>query len=1112
MSSPDKQLFKILGLDSLRDALDKVSLMEDIHVPPEAAAFFVSLLFLHRKKIVFLIHNPALVETRSLELKTFLGEERVFEYPDFEAMPHEHLRVVHGHHAKRLAALDAMSRGKDCVVVAPARSLLRRLPPLSSYMPLSISVSKGDQIEFERFIENLVSFGYEKSDLVESPGHFAVRGGIIDVYPTFSELPVRIEFFGDNVESIRFFDPESQLSIGSIDSFEIAREKETPLTDEELIKCAEELQEPTRTALLNDVEKRNSLMSYWPLLYDSLDSFMDYLNRDIILVFDDIEKVKKELKKFHSEFEEICYRGLTAISEPGKYFLTPDTIEERLLDFDGLNLTGFSVPPELIFEALPKPGFKDSLTFLLPYLKKATDAYVLCGHDVKPEKVAMSTRRFFQEEFLTKFHVSPGFLERGFYWPHARTAYLPASYFLGSRIVLSIIRSPVKKKYEEIMDVTPGDLVVHTRYGVGRYLGVAKELRGEIERELLVIEYADGKLKIPVEQIEKVSRYKGPTESAVIDKLASPEWGRARERAKKAARKLAFDLVKVYAKREISKREPYDVSNSWIQEFESLFPYDETEDQTSAIYDIYSDLSREEPAERLIIGDVGFGKTEVAMRAAFASVVSGKKSMIICPTTVLAEQHYETWRERFASFPIVIEMVSRFRSPSEKRRIIERFNEGKIDILIGTHTVLSKKIDFEGVGLVIVDEEHLFGVNQKEYFKSRKPNVDMIFLSATPIPRTLQLALTGVRDISIIETPPPGRLPIITHIGLFDEELIKVAMERELGREGQALYVLNKISALPSVRDFLAKILPGARIEIAHGQMRERELERVMVEFWRGDIDVLVTTTIVESGLDMPLVNTLIVDGAEMLGLAQAYQLRGRIGRSYRQAFSYFLYRSLELTEEAKRRLSALLELSDLGAGFKLAIKDLEIRGAGNILGPEQHGHISRIGLELFLEILRREIDLLKGRPIKGKEAEVTIDLPVSIRVPDDYAGSLKMKYEIYKKASRIRTVEDQRELKNELIDRFGSLPEPVINLLDLALIKNLAADAGVKTIKYKKGILSFAGPSIKPELRYEIGRLSNAQYSLGKLLLRVDEREASKLAIWILVDIIALLFSRKEN
>jgi transcription-repair coupling factor (superfamily II helicase) len=1081
-----------------------------VSVPGEAFSFYAAALFVACGKLVVITKSPARAETVYSELSSFLDPSVVRYFPDFETLPYERARVAHGRQALRLEALDALSSRNPAVIVIPAPALLRRFPPRKAYEPPFVTVRRGMRIDFDHLVETLVDFGYERTELVDAPGSFAVRGGIIDVFPSARPEPVRIEFFGDDVDSVRVFDLETQLSRGVLEEVRLTRESDTPLAPAQLAYARETMASELETRFAEDREAGNSLSPYWPFLYENLSSLEDELGEHLVLV-EDREGVVRELRRREREVSAV-WEGPFEIPAPYEaYFRAAADVEAALDRWDTLDAAGFENPG---ISVQPAPAFHggDIGLTLGPFLKAARVVRVYCGFDTDPERVRKSVERLLGEEYRIAVEAVPGYLEKGFVFDDARVIFVPATYFLGPRVVLSVSKPVARRRFEEALQARPGDLVVHAKYGIGRYTGIVREIREGVEREYVVLEYADGTLRMPVEHVDQVTRYAGDAEAVALDSLSSNEWKKARDRARRAARKLAFNLIRVHAERELSYRPPYDVENPWLREFEDLFPFEETEDQLRAIHDVYRDLSSDRPMERLVVGDVGFGKTEVAMRAAFAVALSGRRVLVICPTTVLAEQHFETWSQRFASFPIRIGMVSRFVAPARRREAIESFNAGAIDVLIGTHALLTKAVSTTGLGLVVLDEEHLFGVNQKEYFKARKPDVDMLFLSATPIPRTLQLALSGIREISLIETPPPGRMPVMTHVGTYDEELVRLALENEIERGGQALYTHNRIERLPAIKKKLEALVPGARVTIAHGQMRERDLEKAMVSFWRGEADILVTTTIVESGLDMPLVNTLIVEGAENFGLAQAYQLRGRIGRSYRQAYAYFFHSDSALSDVARKRLRALVELSDLGAGFRLALRDLEIRGAGNLLGPEQHGHISRVGVDLFLDFLHQELELLKTGAVPKMEREVQVDVPLPVVVPDAYVGGLKAKYEVYMRASTLADEQDVERFLDELRDRFGEPPAPVKNLCYLALARNMAARVGITLIAYRGGTLRLSGPGVNETLLEASPLLRGASYSLGSLRLAVRTDEIVRVVIDVLADIIAALHSGKEQ
>lgn len=1078
-------------------------MIEDIlqgNIPPlpaESLSFVVSLLAQRRRGVIFIPVSDYRALDYAGELSAFLGSSEVFEFPDFESLPHERLTIVTSGQHKRVEFLSALGDSRFTVGVIHPTALIRKFPPLECYQPASLTIKRGEEIEFDWLIDILVRFGYRREEITDYPGSFSVRGGIIDVYPSGLSMPVRIEFFGDEVESLRSFDVESQLSVEEVDRVVIGWETDTPVTDDELGQLDVEETE-------GFLSGRKSLSGYWPILFERLSVLPDILESfDYLLVFEDFKKVSRELSIFFSEVRSAIESGAAPSNRVDDYFVRPEQALEKLLKLDFIDLsesTGVSVP---VFESVSRemmrePGMMDRL------LHETKKIYVFCGADQKPDRVKHSVDRLLEGRDISA-EVSDGYLRGGFLFKPEKTMFLPASFITGSQVVIPYKR---KVRFERNIELQleEGDLVVHRKYGIGRFSGVVKEARDEVMRELIVIEYADGRLKIPLDQADRITRYTGDESNVQLDKLGSNEWKKARERARKSAKRLAFNLLRVYAKRTLVRRTPYDVSNPWVYEFESMFPYEETLDQAAAINDVYSDMSDEYPMERLVVGDVGFGKTEVAMRAAFLAVVSGRQVLVLAPTTVLVEQHYQTWSDRFRHFPVKIAMISRFVKPAERRKTIEEYNRGKVDILIGTHALLREDILLENTGLAVIDEEHRFGVNQKEKFKAKKPEIDILYLSATPIPRTLQLALSGVRKISLIETPPPGRLPVVTFIGEFDERLVETAVKRELEREGQVLFVHNRIDELPDYAALVQSLVPDASVAVAHGQMNGRKLEKIILDYWSGKIDVLVTTTIIESGLDMPNVNTLVVSDAERLGLAQAYQLRGRIGRSYRQAYAYFLTKKEFLTEREEKRLKALAELSGLGAGFRLALRDLEIRGAGNLLGPEQHGHIVRVGLGFFLEMLREEVEALRGTAAESLSEEVSIDLPVNVFIPDSYIDAWHIKHEVYRRASFIKNREEFERLKRELVDRFGEPPEQVQNLLKLGWIRNLAIKAGVSTLKWENGYVEMRGKAFREESVRLLPAFKSAKWGLNSLKIKVEKSALLDFMIELFADIISAL------
>lgn len=1090
---------------SCDEGIAKLLEKERFYVPEAARTFLISRLpGITGKRVIFVPCKGSLIEDYSYEIRTFSCSE-VFEFPDFETLPHERGKVFSPLQAKRLNFLKNFFESKRSIGVVHPGSFLRKFPPPDLFEPERIVVKKGDEYPFEKLIAELSKMGYERVEVCEVEGTYSVRGGIVDVYPAGSESPFRIEFFGDEVEDIREFDIVNQTSIKSIEKVEIGWFRDTPPFD---VKDLD-------SAVLNQVselERQNfSLNGYWPLLFKKMDALVDFLrNREVLFVFENLESLSADVEKMYENLKEPLGSGFAPFDSADEYFVRPEQVLDLFYSSDFIEIGYLSgTSADVIFEEVEKRALRDRILFQ-DYLKRSEKVFVIAGADLCRERIEKSVKKILEKD-RKGYEIVEGYLRSGFLLLKEKALFLPAFFFTGGQVMMKA-KKQVRLKGAEFLDLKPLDYVVHPRYGIGRYEGIEKQARDGIVKEYVVIEYLDGRIKIPLENADLITKYYGDEERVQLDRIGSKEWQKAKQKAQKSARKLAFDLLKVYAKRNLVRRKPYDISNPWIYEFESLFPYEETLDQASAINDVYLDMSSEYPMERLVIGDVGYGKTEVAMRASFVAVVNGKQVIVMAPTTVLSEQHYENWKERFQHFPVTIGYISRFESPSKRRKTIEEFNLGRIDILIGTHAVLSKEIRLDNVSLVIIDEEHRFGVNQKEYFKARKPEIDVLMLSATPIPRTLQMALSGLKPISLIETPPPGRLPVITYVGDYDETMVLSALKRELERKGQALYVHNDISKLPKIAHYLAAKLEGARVAFAHGQMPERKLEKTMVDFWEGRYDILVCTTIIESGLDMPNVNTLVVDGAEKLGLAQAYQLRGRVGRSYRQAYAYFMTRKKLLTEKEEKRLKALLELSGWGSGYRLALRDLEIRGAGNLLGPEQHGHMMRVGISYFLELLRQEVESLKLKTRKVSETELYVDIPVDIHIPDEYISSLRLKYEVYRRAAGLENLEEARKLKEELMDRFGKLPREVEDLLYYGLVRNLARKAGINYIKYSGGTLTLRGKISAAVLTKEIPKLKNARGMLNQVSIDVPKSKILMFLYEVFADIISKIKTERSS
>ncbi|MET0259985.1 MAG: transcription-repair coupling factor, partial [Gaiellaceae bacterium] len=908
-----------------------------------------------------------------------------------------------------------------------------------------------DSPGLEALAERLALAGYERVDRVQERGQFAVRGGLIDVFPTTGREPLRIEFFGDEIEAVRAFSPFTQRALHDVDGAVVypAAERRADLA------------EPT---LRDDDEP--------PPIPGDLVPPLDRAP-DLVWEPDDVREAWRE------EFgEELPLAGAAEL-EPfprGQAFsfeAQRPAVAARGLAEAETELAGFVRAGNRVVVAFPHRGEALRTANLL----RRVEPRILEPGDRLPDEPELF------------FAVSPA--RRGFVWRDLGLVLLPDTQVFRKRARTRA--APAGRALQSFADLRTGDFVVHEDHGIGKLLGFETKTVAEVTRDYLFVGFrGDDRLYVPHEQIGKVSKYIGADGTApALSKLGGKAWQNLKSRARTSLRELAGELLALYARRQQAPGVAYELENEWLERLEAEFPYRETEDQRTAIEAVKEDLEAPRPMDRLVCGDVGFGKTEVAVRAAFAVAVNGKQTLMLVPTTVLAEQHWHTFRERYRDFPVRVEMISRFRSPKEQRQVVADFEAGKVDVLIGTHRVLSRDVIPKELGLVIVDEEQRFGVAQKELLRALRLEVDVLSLSATPIPRTLHMSLSGLRDISVIETPPEGRRPIRTYVGEYDEELVKAALEREHERGGQSFYLHNRVETIEEAAAKIQQLCPGLRVLIGHGQMRERELEEKMHTFLRGDADVLVSTTIIESGLDIPQANTLIVERADTLGLAQLYQIRGRVGRSDVLAHAYLFYPdSRELTQEARARLATLADHTELGAGFAIAMRDLEIRGAGDLLGAEQSGHVAALGFELYVELLAEAVAELSGER-RPATRPVRVEASVDAYVPAPYIEAEALKIDLHRRLALTETEDELRELQAATEDRYGPLPEPVENLFAIQEAKLKLAQAGADYLVFRGGRTT-VGPLLlgSGELRALRGELDTAVYTTARreVSLRSDE------------------------
>jgi transcription-repair coupling factor (superfamily II helicase) len=1017
------------------------------------------------------------------DLKTFLSPRTVRFYPARGVRYESHLAPPPHLVGLRVAALDSLADEPPeegaAVVVASAAALAEKVPD-PELRPHGFSLEKGGVIDLEETADQLAACGYHRVDQVEDRGQFAIRGDILDVYPATEERAVRCELFDIEIERLTFFSTFTQRSLEEAERIEIAPAAEIGPEHRELAEMA----------ALEDEEARPDVAEVLPV--DRFRDVMSLVPEGALVAIAAEEEVEPSLADY---WEDVTTSFHDA--DAHHLYLSPDTLRETLDARVSLRLSSISQDQPHEFRAQGADTAARSLREAEPELEKLVRSgyrtVVAWSRRGEGERAAYNMSRL-RADFLNGGPAShePGVtfaaasLREGFLAPGLKLAILPEHRLLRRRRAdrpdgPSTGRSAIGS----FTDLRTGDAVVHEDHGIARFTGFETKTVGGITRDYLELEYRDGdRVFVPSDQLFKISRYVGADAGdPPLSKLGGKQWELQKLRARKAAEALAGELINLYAERKRRAGHAFPPDTDWLMDFERAFPYQETPDQLEAIEQTKADMEEARPMDRLICGDVGYGKTEVALRAAFKAANDGKQVMFLVPTTILAQQHFGTFSERLRDFPFRIEVASRFRSTKEVNAAIKDFQQGKVDVLIGTHRLLSRDVRPKDLGLLIVDEEQRFGVKQKELLRQLRLRVDVLSLSATPIPRTLQMSLAGLRDISVIETPPEGRRPVRTYVGEYDEELVKQSIERELSRDGQAFFLHNRVETIDETAERVRAIVPKARVAVAHGQMPEKELEAVMLDFLRGNTDVLVCTTIVEAGLDISSANTLIVERADALGLAQLYQIRGRVGRSRERAYAYLFYPSAAaLTEEAAARLSTLSDYTELGSGFKIAMRDLEIRGAGNLLGDEQSGHVAAIGFELYMGMLDEAVAALAGSSADEAPDPVRIDVPVDAYVPGDYVPYEAAKIEIHRRISGAREIADLIVLREELEDRFGPVPEPLENLIKLQDARIKLGRAGATDVGFSAGRLRVSPIELDsrgakalraelPEAIYESGR-----------------------------------------
>jgi len=1019
-----------------------------------------------------------------------LYDKNVFIYPSKDIIFYS--ADIHGRAIvrERLQILKRIIEKQDTTIIMSLDGGMDRLLPLQHIKERITTVDMDTEIKLKDFEATLIRLGYERQAQVESPGDFAVRGGIVDIFPLTEEVPYRIELWGDTIDSIRTFDVSSQRSIEQVDSLTIYPAAEIIPDEKQLVSGLKKIEEEEKQYIKtltqqNKTEeaerirsiiaefKENlqvfqgsvSLESYINYFYDNTMSFYEYFNNsDSIFFLDEPGRLIEKGEAVENEFRE----GMIGRIEKG--YILPGQMNVIYGYKDVLNILSkknsllistmeprnsyIDVKNQYVFSVQSLSSYHKNFDVLvkdLEYWKKNKYRVILLsGSRTRAKRLSEDLRDFnlnpFYSEDLDRvlqegeLMITYGNLKRGFSYPLIKFVIISESDIFGAE------KKKKKKKYsydgqkiQSFTDLTPGDYVVHENHGLGIYRGIEKIEVDKVTKDYIKIEYGDGGvLYVPATGLDVIQKYNGTEgRKPKLNKLNSSEWKHTKARVKGAVREIAKELVELYASRQQKKGFKFSPDTVWQKEFEEAFPYEETEDQLKAIEETKRDMESDRIMDRLICGDVGYGKTEIAIRAAFKAVADSKQVVFLVPTTILAQQHYNTLVQRMMDYPVSIGLLSRFRTPAEQKKTIERLKNGTLDIVVGTHRVLSSDVSFKNLGLLIIDEEQRFGVAHKEKIKQLKKDVDVLTLTATPIPRTLHMSLIGIRDMSILDEPPVDRLPVQTYVLEHNDEIIREAINRELARGGQVYYVYNRVQGIDEIAANVSKLVPEANVAVAHGQMSERTLEKIMFDFISGEIDVLVSTTIIETGLDISNVNTIIIEDADRLGLSQLYQLRGRVGRSNRTAYAFLMYKKDKVLKEvAEKRLHAIKEFTELGSGFKIAMRDLEIRGAGNLLGPEQSGHMDAVGYDLYCKMLNEAIKSLKGDEEEEEFFETTVDMEMDAFIPSTYIMNEIQKLDVYKRIAAIETEDELMDMQEELVDRYGDLPNAVNNLLNIALIK----------------------------------------------------------------------------
>ncbi len=1055
------------GIKEIEKCADNNLFKINIQGLPEAsrALFLVNLIQSVSKLLVVLTPNQSTGERLVGDLSYFCKLRKVKNnirfFPSWGVLPYENISPPLEITGERLNILDQLQSNAISLLVLPVDAIMQCVIPRQELIEKTFTFKIGDNIEREFFEACLLDSGFIRFPLVENHSQFSVRGDIIDVFPPDSINPFRIEFFDNTVESIREFDAVTQVSLKNIKYLKILPVRELSPTQlqrkngiNKISQYAEE-HDVNKSHLKELLDKIKHLDNFFglehlaPFFYSHRQTIFDHFPKDLIIVLDEEVDVITEVDKFSEliacEHDSACERG-DVVAPSDLLYMTSDELKKRLVEKKIIFINSLNIQPNknainIKFDVNRNPSFLGQFEFLVEKIKQSeSDGYKVIV--IAPTNGQVKRIQELSNQYDLDLDIDIGHLSNGFSCPDLCMMFVADHEVFGRTFKPRYRRKPKYKSFQRgLKDLRPGSYLVHVDYGIGQYNGIRELETGIGGGEFLNITYADGeKLYVPMDGLASIQKYIGSGDvPPLLDKLGGANWKKKKNLIKESIRELAEDLLKLYASREITEGTSYSVNSIPMQELSDSFEFEETEDQLKAIDETMEDLENKKPMDRLVCGDVGYGKTEVAMRAAFKVVLDRKQVAVLVPTTILAQQHLATFSDRFKNHAVNIKMVNRFKSPREQKHILAKVKSGAVDIIIGTHRLLSKDVIFAQLGLIIIDEEQRFGVKHKESLKKMRNKVDILTLTATPIPRTLHFSLMGVRDLSVIETPPIDRLSIKTFVRKFDENIIKESIKKELERGGQVYFVHNKIKSINSMKEMIQKIAPEACIGIGHGKLPEHQLEEVMRKFVAGEIDILLCTTIIESGLDIPSANTIIINRADQFGLAQLYQLRGRVGRYKHQAYAYFLIPGeLAISSEARQRLKAIEELSELGSGFQLAARDMEIRGVGNMLGRNQSGHIASIGFDLYSKLIEESVRELKGEEVKSSLVDPEIDFKVKGHIPKSYIPDLNQRLDVYRRLQLLNTLEEFNEIELELVDRYGRFSENVEKLLLLVKIKTI--------------------------------------------------------------------------